>query len=35
MTKASRILGIDRKTLYRHRDRLGQNIPNVDKWDIH
>jgi transcriptional regulator with GAF, ATPase, and Fis domain len=35
MSKAARILGVDRKTLYRKRDELGQNVPTGDNWDIH
>jgi DNA-binding NtrC family response regulator len=35
ISKASKILGIDRKTLYRKRDELSQNGPAVDSWDIH
>ncbi len=35
MSKAAKILGVDRKTLYRKRLELGQIIPPVDNWDIH
>ena len=35
ISKASKILGIDRKTLYRKRDEMSQNAPPVDSWDIH
>ena len=35
MSKAARILGIDRKTLYRMRESLSQNAPDVENWDIH
>lgn len=34
VSKAARILGIDRKTLYRRRD-VSQVDPDADKWDIH
>jgi transcriptional regulator with GAF, ATPase, and Fis domain len=33
-SKAAKILGIDRKTLYRLRDKW-QNDPVVPKWDVH
>jgi two-component system response regulator HydG len=35
MSKAAKILGVDRKTLYRKRLELGQLVPTVDNWDIH
>jgi len=35
LSKAARILGVDRKTLYRKRDELSQNAPPDDSWDIH
>jgi transcriptional regulator of acetoin/glycerol metabolism len=35
MSKAARILGLDRKTLYRKRAELSQIVPTADKWDIH
>ena len=35
LSKAARILGVDRKTLYRKRDELGQLGTLVDNWDIH
>ncbi|MFZ2492304.1 MAG: sigma-54 dependent transcriptional regulator [Thermoanaerobaculia bacterium] len=35
MSKAARILGVDRKTLYRRRDDMSQNNTIDDKWDIH
>ena len=35
MSKAAKILGIDRKTLYRMRETLAQNAPDVENWDIH
>ena len=35
MSKAAKILGVDRKTLYRMRASLSQNAPNGEKWDIH
>jgi transcriptional regulator with PAS, ATPase and Fis domain len=35
MSKAAKILGVDRKTLYRKRDELSQISPTVDNWDIH
>ncbi|HVT03109.1 MAG TPA: sigma 54-interacting transcriptional regulator [Thermoanaerobaculia bacterium] len=34
MAKASRILGIDRKTLYRWKDAMPQNVPSDAKWDV-
>jgi transcriptional regulator with PAS, ATPase and Fis domain len=34
MAQAARILGVDRKTLYRKRDAL-QNAPPEESWDIH
>jgi DNA-binding NtrC family response regulator len=34
MSKAAKILGVDRKTLYRKRDELSQNAPRGDNWDI-
>ena len=35
ISKAAKILGIDRKTLYRMRDVLSQFATTDDKWDIH
>lgn len=35
MTRAARILGVDRKTLYRKREELARFAPIVDNWDIH
>jgi len=35
MSKAAKILGIDRKTLYRKRDDAGHIVPTGDNWDIH
>src|SRR5205085_10163670 len=35
MSKAARILGVDRKTLYRKRDELSHLGPPADNWDIH
>jgi transcriptional regulator with GAF, ATPase, and Fis domain len=35
MSKAAKILGVDRKTLYRKRDELSHNAPNAEFWDIH
>jgi transcriptional regulator with GAF, ATPase, and Fis domain len=35
MSKAAKILGVDRKTLYRKRLELGRFVPTVDNWDIH
>jgi transcriptional regulator with GAF, ATPase, and Fis domain len=35
MSKAAKILGVDRKTLYRKRDELSQVDPPVDNWDVH
>jgi two-component system response regulator HydG len=34
MSKAAKILGVDRKTLYRKRDELSQLGPTADNWDI-
>ena len=35
ISKASKILGIDRKTLYRMRDVLSQLATSEEKWDVH
>jgi transcriptional regulator with GAF, ATPase, and Fis domain len=35
ISAAAKILGIDRKTLYRRRDELAQNVPDEDFWDVH
>jgi transcriptional regulator with GAF, ATPase, and Fis domain len=35
MSKAAKILGVDRKTLYRRRDELSQFVTDGAKWDIH
>jgi transcriptional regulator with GAF, ATPase, and Fis domain len=35
MSKAAKILGVDRKTLYKRRDLMSQNSTDVDTWDIH
>jgi two-component system response regulator HydG len=35
LSKAAKILGIDRKTLYRRRGGMSQSGTNEDKWDIH
>ena len=35
LSKASKILGIDRKTLYRRRNELSRYAPFVENWDIH
>jgi transcriptional regulator with PAS, ATPase and Fis domain len=34
ISKAAKILGIDRKTLYRRKD-LTRSVPDEDKWNIH
>src|SRR5687767_9417000 len=35
MSKAAKILGVDRKTLYKKRDLLSRYSTHVDNWDIH
>ena len=35
ISKAAKILGVDRKTLYRMREALSQLSPIVDSWDVH
>jgi len=35
ISKAAKILGVDRKTLYRKRDELSHLSPSADFWDIH
>jgi transcriptional regulator with PAS, ATPase and Fis domain len=35
MSKAARILGVDRKTLYRKRDEMAQLATPDDFWDVH
>ncbi len=35
VSRAARILGIDRKTLYRKREELSQNTPKGELWGIH
>jgi transcriptional regulator with PAS, ATPase and Fis domain len=35
MSKAAKILGVDRKKLYRRREEMSRNAPDVPKWDIH
>jgi len=35
MSKAAKILGVDRKTLYRRRGEVSHDVPTGDKWDIH
>ncbi|HEV7239736.1 MAG TPA: sigma-54-dependent Fis family transcriptional regulator [Thermoanaerobaculia bacterium] len=35
VSKAARILGVDRKTLYNRRQALGNLSPDVENWDIH
>jgi transcriptional regulator with GAF, ATPase, and Fis domain len=35
MSKAAKILGVDRKTLYKKRDLLSKLSPYVESWDIH
>jgi Nif-specific regulatory protein len=35
ISKAAKILGVDRKTLYRRRGDLSQSDPDRSKWDIH
>jgi two-component system response regulator HydG len=35
ISKAAKLLGVDRKTLYRKRPEQSQNATDVDKWDVH
>jgi two-component system response regulator AtoC len=35
MSKAAKILGVDRKTLYKRRDAMSQISTHGDNWDIH
>jgi two-component system response regulator HydG len=35
ISKAAKILGVDRKTLYRMREAMSQFAPHVDSWDVH
>jgi two-component system response regulator HydG len=35
VSAAAKILGVDRKTLYRRRGDVSQNVPHDDSWDIH
>ena len=35
MSKAAKILGVDRKTLYRMRAAMSQNTTSGENWDVH
>jgi DNA-binding NtrC family response regulator len=35
ISKAAKILGVDRKTLYRMRAAMSQNTPGEENWDVH
>ena len=35
ISAAAKILGVDRKTLYRKRRDVSRNVPHDDSWDIH
>lgn len=35
LSKAAKILGVDRKTLYRRREDMSQDAPIGDKWNVH
>ncbi|MGH7489891.1 MAG: helix-turn-helix domain-containing protein, partial [bacterium] len=35
MSKAAKILGVDRKTLYRKRVELSQTATQETNWDVH
>jgi hypothetical protein len=35
MSRAAKILGVDRKTLYRMRAVLSQIATNGENWDVH
>jgi DNA-binding NtrC family response regulator len=35
ISQAARILGVDRKTLYRRRDEMSQKDPDAPFWDVH
>jgi DNA-binding NtrC family response regulator len=35
LSKAAKILGVDRKTLYRKRDDVSHSSTTGDKWDVH
>jgi transcriptional regulator with GAF, ATPase, and Fis domain len=35
VSAAAKILGVDRKTLYRRRGDVSQKVPHDDSWDIH
>ena len=35
ISKAAKILGVDRKTLYRRREGESQDAPDVDNWNVH
>jgi len=35
MSKAAKILGVDRKTLYRMRESMSHLVTGVESWDVH